>query len=197
MTTRLLRAEIAATKALSLAPDNAHAHYVLAGVLCVTNRAEQAIAECERALAIDPNWAGAHAVIGLSNVLAGRAEETEAHIQKALRLSPRDPGAFYWLWHLGAANILLARYEEAIAWLRRSIEANRNNPMSHFHLAAALALVGRLEEARAAAAAGFALIPQFTIARLYRARLFSNDPAYLAGLKLIAEALAKAGVPEE
>jgi tetratricopeptide (TPR) repeat protein len=58
---------------------------------------------------------------------------------------------------------------EAVDWLRRSIEANRNLPLTHFELAAALGLLGKLDEARAAAKAGLALDPHFAIRRL-RAR---------------------------
>ena len=39
-------------------------------------------------------------------------------------------------------------------WLRRSVQANRNNPLSHIFLTATLAIHGRLEEARAAALDG-------------------------------------------
>jgi len=121
---RLAAAEAASIKALSLAPDSALAHLSLGMVLGVTNRVEEGIAECERALAISPNLALAHAVIGMYKAYAGRAEETEAHVQEALRLSPRDPSAFYWLMFVGVAKTYLGRHEEAIVWLRRSIEAN-------------------------------------------------------------------------
>jgi tetratricopeptide (TPR) repeat protein len=54
---------------------------------------------------------------------------------------------------------------EAVSWFLRSIEANRNYPITHFLLAAALALLGSLKEATAAAKAGLALDPNFTIRR--------------------------------
>ena len=44
----------------------------------------------------------------------------------------------------GFAKLQLGADAEAVAWLRRRIEANRNYPRAHFHLAAALALLGRL-----------------------------------------------------
>ena len=84
---------------------------------------------------------------------------------------------------------------EAVAWLRRSIEANRNLPFSHCLLAAALALLGSLDEARAAAQAGLVLNPTFTLRRL-RARALSDHPAYLAGRERVYEGLRMAGVPE-
>ena len=54
---------------------------------------------------------------------------------------------------------------EAVDWLRRSIETNHNFPLTHFHLAAALGLLGAVDEARAAAKVGLTLNPGFTIHR--------------------------------
>ena len=195
---RLAAAEVALTKALSLAPEHARAHLYMGIVLGWTKRVEQGIAECERALAIDRNLALAHAVIGARKVFVGRAEETEAHVREALRLSPRDTEAFYYLMIVGMAKAFLGRHEEAVDLLRRSIEANRSNPLSHVFLAVALALFGRLEEAQAASRTALTINPQATIAR-FRATIgsFSDNPVFLAGLERIVEGLRMAGMPEE
>jgi hypothetical protein len=66
---------------------------------------------------------------------------------------------------------------EAIIWLRRSIETNRSFPLAHFHLAAALALTGQLDQARAAALAGLALERTFTIRR-FRLNASSDNPIF-------------------
>ena len=65
-------------------------------------------------------------------------------------------------------------------------------------MAAALAQLGRLDEARSAVKAGLALIPAFTISRA-RAdwTAVSDDPTFLAQLEPIFEGLRKAGVPEQ
>jgi TolB-like protein len=193
---RLATAENASFKALRLAPEHARAHLSLGLVLCVTNRAEAGIAECERALAIDPNLAAAHGAIGAFKAHIGREEETEAHVLQALRLSPRDGSVFLWLMFVGGANVNLGRYEEAIVWLNRSIEANRNNPLCHFHLAGTYALLGRTVEARAAAEAGLALNPEFRVAQ-FRASPSSDNARYAAAHELFADALRAAGVPEK
>jgi hypothetical protein len=67
--------------------------------------------------------------------------------------------------------------------------------MAHFWLAAELAHTGRLTEAQAAAQAGLALHPSFTIAR-NRAGAPSDNPIYLAQRERIIEGMRKAGVPE-
>ena len=64
--------------------------------------------------------------------------------------------------------------------------------------AAALAQLGRLDEARSAVKAGLALNPTFTISRARAAwTAMSDDPTYLAQLEPILEGLRKAGVPEQ
>jgi tetratricopeptide (TPR) repeat protein len=192
---RLAAAETAVTHALSLAPEYAQAHLVLGLVVGTLNRPELGIAECERALVIDPNLASAHATIGIFKIHVGHAEETESHVLEALRLSPRDSLASYWFMFVGISKMLLGQNDEAVAWLRRSIESNRNNPVSHFHLAAALALLGLDEDARSAARDGLALNPQFTVARYEGAWRF-QDFADSTGRQAILEGLRKAGVPE-
>ena len=191
----LSAAETNAIKALSLAPDDAFVHLTLGSIYILTNRAVQGIAECEHALALDRNIARAHGAIGLAKVLMGRAAETEGHVLEALRLSPRDMGASLWMHVMGAAKMQLAADAEAVGWLRRSIETNHNFPPAHFALAAALGLLGALDEARAAARAGLALLPGFSIRRV-RAAKFSDNPTYLAGQERFCEGMRLAGVPE-
>ena len=110
-----------------------------------------------RALLLDRNLANAHGWIAIGKNFLGRAEETEAHVQEALRLSPRDIFAYRWMMYIGLANVYLKADAEAVIWLRRSIEANRNNALTHFYLAVPLAFLGKLDEALAATRAGLAL----------------------------------------
>ena len=152
-------AEAKLTKALSSVPDHARGHVLLGYVDILTKRAAEGIAECERALELDWNLASAHAFIGLGKIFIGRAEETEAHVREALRLSPRDTNAHTWKTFAGTATTFLGSHEQAAAWFRRAIEANRNYPTPYFLLAAALAKLGRLDEAHSAVEAGLALNP--------------------------------------
>ena len=191
-------AEAKLTKALSSVPDHAGGHLWLGLVDILTKRAAQGIAECEHALALDRNLAEAHACVGWGKLFIGRAEDSEAHIGEALRLSPRDTQAYIWINFAGLAKLHLGSYEQAVAWFRRSIEANRNYPAAHFHSAAALAQLGRLDEARSAVKAGLMLSPSFCISRARAARTArSDDPTYLAQLEPLLEGLRKAGVPEQ
>jgi tetratricopeptide (TPR) repeat protein len=100
--------------------------------------------------------------------------------------------------NVGIAKNRVARWEQAVGWLRRAIEANRNFPTAYLVLAVALAQLGRLDEARSAVKAGLALNPAFTISRARAAwTAMSDDPTYLAQLEPILEGLRRAGVPEQ
>ena len=191
-------AEAKLTKALSSVPDHARGHMWLGVVEILTRRAAEGIAECEHALELDRNLANAHASIGNGKIYIGHAEETEAHVVEALRLSPRDTLAYICMGIAGAAKNRLGSWEQAVAWYRRAIEANRNYPLGYFGLAAALAQLNRLDQARSAVKAGLALNPNFSISRaraLWTA--IADDPTYLAQLEPVLEGMRKAGVPEQ
>ena len=191
-------AEAKLTKALSSVPDHARGHMYLGLVDILTKRAAEGIAECEHALALDRNLASAHSVIGLGKIFIGRAEETEAHIGEALRLSPRDTMAYIWMTVAGlrsSTSAVTSKRSRGVDGRSRPTETIR---IAYFQLAAALAQLGRLDEARSAVKAGLALNPAFTISRARAARTArSDDPTYLAQLEPILEGMRKAGVPEE
>ncbi len=192
---RFAAAETTITKVLSLAPKHASAHAILGAVQIFTKRAAQSIAEFEQALALDRNLARAHALIGLAKLFLGRGEETEPHVNEAFRLSPRDTFAPEWLVYVGLAKVQLGADAEAVSWMRRGLDANRNYSLAHFQLAAAFARLGKLDEGRAAVNSGLALDPRFTIRR-FRANAPSDNPIYLAGRERLVEGMRLAGVPE-
>ena len=194
----LVAAEVKLIKALSSVSDHPRGQMWLGLVDIWTKRATEGIAKCERALELDRNLADAHANIGFGKIFIGRAEETESHIAEALRLSPRDTYAYIWLARVGLSKLHLGRWEQAIAWCRRSIEANRNFPYLYFVLGAALAQLGRLDDARSAIKTGHTLIPTFAVTR-FRATwtAMSDDPTYLSQFEPILEGMRKAGVPEQ
>ncbi|RXG96442.1 adenylate/guanylate cyclase domain-containing protein [Bradyrhizobium zhanjiangense] len=189
-------AEAALNKAMSLAPQHALAHAFLGSVLLCTKRAIEGIAECEHALELNPNLAEAHAFIGCAQAFSGRAEETEAHVHKAMRLSPRDEGTYRWMTWVGFSKLLLGADAEAVVWFRRGLNSNPNNPIAHLDLAAALAHLGKLDEARASRNKALALNPTLTIRRL-KGIPFSDDPTFREQGRRVIQGMRLAGVPEE
>ncbi|MFK4581169.1 winged helix-turn-helix domain-containing protein [Bradyrhizobium ottawaense] len=196
-TARLLAVEASLIKILVQTPNHAMAHCLMGVTQIFTNRADRGIAECERALALDRNLAAAHAWIGLGKCYLGRAEETEACIMNAFRLSPRDNRASSWMNTAGIAQSYLAADEAAANWFKRSIETNRNvAAFVHFYLAAALAHLGRIEEAQDSMQAGLVVDPNFTLSQ-FHASSPTDHPTCLRQRMRIAEGLRKAGLSED
>jgi tetratricopeptide (TPR) repeat protein len=96
---------------------------------------------------------------------------------------------------VGIAKLALKEDAEALSWFDRSVEAYRNYPMVHFLIAVALASLGSLDRARAAAKAALAITPSFTIHR-FRDGAQSDNPIYLAARERFYEGMRSAGVPE-
>jgi tetratricopeptide (TPR) repeat protein len=74
--------------------------------------------------------------------------------------------------------MFLGADEEAVTWYHRAIQLDRNYWIVDFNLAATLAELGQLDEARAEAQAGLALEPKFTLRR-YRAGAATDNPVFL------------------
>ncbi|TPM06566.1 transcriptional regulator [Mesorhizobium sp. B2-3-11] len=85
--------------------------------------------------------------------------------EQAMRLSPLDAMSCVPQGIIGFGNFLSGRHEQAIAAGRRAVELNPGFSILHGWLAAPLARLGRIEEARASAARLMALDPHFTIGR--------------------------------
>ena len=82
---------------------------------------------------------------------------------RAVRLSPFNP--LIYAAHMGLAVGYFAsrRYDEAVSEARRSVRANPEFSVGQLVLAASLAAVGLIPEAKLAAARVSVLIPNFTI----------------------------------
>ena len=161
----------------------------------LTDRAAQGIAECEQALALDRNLTDAHAFIGWGKLYLGRAAETEGHILEAFRLSPRDIFAFRWMTFVGVAKLLLGADAEAVAWLRRSIEANRNFPWRIFILPLVWRCLVRWTRRGLQCKRDLRSIRTLP-SRRFRAGAASSNPTFLAERERIIEGMGLAGVPE-
>lgn len=192
---RLATAEPLLTKVLTLAPNHARAHSFLGLLLISTKRVEAGLAECERSLALDRNLASTWGMIAYGKQLLGYFDADD-YVNEAERLSPRDVVAFRWMNIAGVSKLLLGDDVAATSWFRRCIEANRSYSIAHFHLAAALALSGQLNEAQAVSRMALALDPGFTI-RSYRLNAASDNPTYLGGRERIYEGMRIAGLPEQ
>jgi hypothetical protein len=94
-----------------------------------------------------------------------------------------------WMLFAGVAKIQTEDCDQAVQWLRRSIDTNPDSAWAYFHLGAALHPSGTAE-ARMETKPGFCLIPR------YRSLAFSDHRRYPANRGRTIQALVAAGVPE-
>jgi tetratricopeptide (TPR) repeat protein len=97
------------------------------------------------------------------SALLGRASEAAEHTLRAIQLSPRDPQLAEWYYQLAVTYIHQRRYNEAVEWARRGVQVNPNLRYPYRVLAAALALSGRVDEARTVAAEMLPRYPKETL----------------------------------
>jgi adenylate cyclase len=193
----LARADEAASRAIATAPNYAHAHYVKAEVLGLSNRFDAALASYDRAIALDPNHAAAYVGRARNLNVIGRAADALAPVEKAIRLSPRDPELYVWYFVLCHANTHLARDAQAIEWCLKSLATGKTFWFAYVDLASAYAWRGQNTEAAAAVAELLKLRPGFTVQTLVQeGSQTSDNPAFRKEFQRIVEGARKAGLPE-
>ena len=178
---------ISARHAVDLDPNDSNARWVLGFVLLHERRWDEANAHLEASLHINPNNADALAIFSDFKVAAELPKEAIELVTMALRLNPRPPSWYYWL--LGQAQVAVGQYDSAVATLRRE-ETYRTG--SRRILAAALALSGRVEEAREEAKFFLADNPNFHITKWIEKGFFKSRKV----AKFWFDAYRLAGLPE-
>jgi TolB-like protein/class 3 adenylate cyclase/Flp pilus assembly protein TadD len=171
-------------------PSNPMVYRVLNALHLLKREHEKAIEFAEKAVALDPNGPFGRAMLAFALVYAGRPKEAIALYKTAMRLSPVYPTWF--LWHLGLAYHLTGEYEKAVEVLESSLDRNPDTLFPHVRLAAVYAEMGRMEEARAAAAEVLRINPKFTVSNWAKAQPF-KDPAVLEHRNKL---MRKAGLTE-
>ena len=150
-----------------------------------------AFAAFEAALAVSPSSALTYILGSVILAWAGDAERGIEWSERAMRLSPFDPWAFAAFHSLILGHFHFGRYEEAVNAARKAVQSNPAHSISYMLLAAALVKLGRLEEAKAAAARVLELQPAFRYSRQFAG--VDCAPALAASL---SEALRATGLPE-
>jgi len=145
----------------------------------------------EAALAVSPSSALTYIVGGVILGWAGEAERAIEWGERAMRLSPFDPWSWSAFHSLTLGHFHRGRYEEAAKAAHKAIQFNPGHSISHMLLAAALAKLGRLKAAKAAAARVLELQPAFRYSRQ-----FAGVDCATALAASLGEALRTAGLPE-
>jgi adenylate cyclase len=187
--TALERARRLAWKAVQLDPNLPVAHAQLGHVLTFQGQHEQSIAEFEKAIALNPNFTDWR--FGVTLVRAGEPARAiqvlETHMRYDPFYVPSVPG------NLGMARYYLKEYSEALPQLREFTSRNPSLSQGHIWLAANLAQLGQLDDARAEAAEVLRIDPKYTIDGTQRRLALYKRPE---DVEHLLDGLRKAGLPE-
>ena len=144
----------------------------------------------DQALALNPSCAVAWARSGTTLAYLGQGEEALQRVRSATRLSPFDPQRFAYYTTNGTACIVVGRYDEAAGWLGKAHRLNPGYRAALRQLAAALALSGDQQEARAMAQQLLREEPEFRVSTF-----IAWYPLQEPHLSRLAEGLRLSGLP--
>jgi adenylate cyclase len=177
-----------ADRSIALAPDNAWAYGVKSIYLNISRRPNDALRVANAGLALDSNDALLFAWRSSAETYLGQFEHAKLDIERAMRLSPRDPRISNWHNLMADAELGLSHFDAAIEAASKSIDAGFRVFYPYLNLAAAHALKGDIDQAKAPLAEARRLNPRLSVKWL-TARKPILQPAF--------DALRKAGLPED
>lgn len=183
-----------ATKAIELDRENALALATYGHLKSyLFHDYDSALVYFDRALAACPNLSLTWILSSGTLSYVGRTEQAITHVEQGLRLSPFDHSLFYFYMFANLAHYGQGNYEEAVKWGKMSASENPVYTANHRFLAAALAALGRVSEARDVAANMMKLEPDFRLSVYERTRQPFQHPKIKARLM---EHLRIADLPE-
>lgn len=184
---------IAARKALAADERDAVAYFSIGRIHMMQGNQDDAIAALETAVKLNPSFAQAHHGLGMALCLAGRFEEAHAASSMCERLSPRDPIIWASLAVQALTSILAQDYETALMWGQKALRnPNATGYWPHAMMAAPLAHLGRIEDAKRALEDALRAVPTLTISQL-KETYPTTEPG---GLEPYLQGLRLAGLPE-
>jgi TolB-like protein/class 3 adenylate cyclase len=176
-----------ALRAVALDPRSATTQWVLGLAMLFERRWAEGLAAIHTALQLDPNRADVWIILAMLMILEGRPTEAVECARKAFRLDPHPTGLFYWI--LGEAQYAARQYDLAIDTLRNAATYERP---SRRILAASLAQLGCVDDARREAQAFMAANPNFTISQWAATQPHRDERVS----QHFIEGYRKAGLPE-
>ncbi len=158
----MLRAAERARRVLASPDVRSHvrAYVLLARIHSNLAETKEALEAAERAIALNPSDAAALFQRGSMLLYSGRIDEGIKGLEAAMRFEPRP--TLFWL-NLAMAYNVAGRYEDALSLADVLAARFPDDVFLHAVRTAALAQLGRLEEARAAARRVRVLSPLFEV----------------------------------
>ena len=191
-TEALADARKAANHALGLNERESFAYFARGSASFVVRDLTSALADVRRSTELNPSFAFGHSVTGLILNFMGKPKEAIPHLEIAERLSPRDPTAWLMMQGWALTHLLEKQFEEAEAWITRSLRVPNVGFWSHFIHVAILGHLGRRNEALDAISELIRVEPGFSF-ELLEEILPTNNQDVRA---IILDGVRKAGLPE-
>ncbi len=177
-----------ADRSIALARDNTWAYTGKSMYLNILLRPNDALRVANAGLAINPNFAYLYGMRSSAETYLRQFELARSDVEQAMRLSPHDTSIGQFHNWLADAELGLGHFDTAIDEANKAIDAGWRNWYSYLNLAAAHALKGDIDQAKAPLAEARRLNPKLSVKWLV-GRKPVLQPAF--------DALRKAGLPEE
>lgn len=190
----LARAEVAADRALALAPLLVEGHAAKGFVLASKLEFEAAEAAFQRAIKLNPNFTWAHHYYSLLLLMLGRTDEAIEQNRLALATDPLSLPA-----NATRGIILLQRgdYPAADRELQRALALSPNFPLTQYYLGVVRAAQGQYEDAGQLLERAAEQAPDFTGVLGARALVFQRTGRRQTADSLLAELEAQARMGDE
>ncbi|MCA0305101.1 MAG: adenylate/guanylate cyclase domain-containing protein [Proteobacteria bacterium] len=181
-----------ARRAIEADPQDGSGYEALASVQQRMGQMEEAVASARRALELTPSLSSAQGTLISALAFCGHHEEARDTFRQSERVNPRDPERSGRLMGLVVASFVAGRFADAADLARQHILLQPQWYGSHTFLAASLAQLGRLDEAKSIARRLLDLIPAYDMGWARRRRMLVRDEDYANFM----EGLRLAGVPD-
>jgi len=179
-----------AESSVRLDPRSSFAFSILAYMHVMQGRYEASIDAIERAVALNPYDMGARGVQGICHLLIGEHRQAIELLSMAVQRGNSDP-RYQWAASIAFSHYLLGQYDACLSWAREALYLNPNHLQVLAIRTAALAQLGRTEEAAKATESLLGNYPNFSVERHLR-NFHWRNPDDVAHYR---EGLLKAGVP--
>src|SRR6202022_3822709 len=179
-----------AESSVRLDPRSSFAFSILAYVQAMEGNHEAALDAAKKAVELNPYDMGARGVLGICHLVIGEHQRGIELFSMAVQPGNSDP-RYQWAALNAFSHYLLRQYDASLSWAREALYLNPNHPQVLAVRAAALAQLGRTQEAAKAAAILLSSYPGLTVERHLR-NFRWKTPADIAHYR---DGLLKAGVP--
>jgi len=179
-----------AESSVRLDPRSSFAFAILSYMHAMDGNYEAAMEAAKRAVRLNPYDMGARGVLGIAHLVIGEHRQAIELFSAAVQRGNSDP-RYKWAALNAFSHYLVGQYDASLSWAREALYLNPNHLQVLAVRAAALAQLGRAEEAAKAAEVLLGNFPSLTVERHLR-NFRWKTPADIAHYR---DGLLKAGVP--